>query len=130
MKETVNVEYRISYKFKKFYAYFDVLYDTCGTTINDIYNSINSLPLKKVLYSKGSVNSNLNLINNVVLKAYKEKTGIDGFIDTSSIGSLDDIKVNKLREIKYLLQSNGIKGLWNYKRCSDDDKKEIKLLSR
>lgn len=130
LKETKTVEYRISYKFDDFYAYFDVLYDTCGTTINDLYDCINSLKLKKVLYSKGSVNSNLNLINNVVLKAYKEKTGIDGVIDIDSIGFSDNIKVSKLREIKYLLQSSGIKGLFEYRRFSEEDKKEIKLLSR
>ena len=86
--------------------------------------------MEEVIYSKGSVKSNLNLINNVVLDAYKKKTGIDGFIDTSSIGSSDNIKVSKLRELKYLLQSSGIKGLIDYKKNSDDDKEEIKLLSR
>lgn len=130
LKETKKVEYRISYKFKNFNAYFDVLYNTCGTTVNDIYNSINSLKLEEVIYSKGSVKSNLNLINNVVLDAYKKKTGIDGFIDTSNIGSSNNIKVSKLRELKYILQSSGIKGLIDYKENSDDDKKEIKLLSR
>ena len=86
--------------------------------------------MEEVIYSKGSIKSNLNLINNVVLDAYKKKTGIDGFIDTSNIGSSNNIKVSKLRELKYILQSSGIKGLIDYKENSDDDKKEIKLLSR
>lgn len=130
LNNTKNIQYRLNYKFKDFYAYFDVLYDTNGTSINDIYNSINKLKFEKVLYSKGSIETNLELINNVVLDAYKKKTGIDGFIDIASIGVFDNIKSKKLSEIRYLLKSSGIRGLFDSRIKNDEGKREIKLLSR
>lgn len=133
LKETIEVEYTITYKLNNFYAPFKVSYQTNGTNVKEVFEKINSAYLENILYSKGKVKTSLDKINQVVEEEYHKKTGRTTKIDENSIhiNNMESIpKVKKLKMLKYLLINNGIKGLANYGSQNKQAKEEIKILSR
>lgn len=133
LKETTNVEYSIRYSYDNFYAPFNVSYTTAGTTINELYAKINSLKFDVIVHENEKIPTNLEKMNNAVLREYNKNNNKTCDIKMESVGSNlnKQIEVSKLKLLKYLITSNGfISGLNKYMKSDENSKKEFKLLSK
>ena len=138
LSKTKSVEYFVNFDFKakkepKVFS-FNVRKDlnNSNLTIKDIDSIISSVSFDYLIREKGNKKITLDQLVSVAFEAYKKVHGKDAEISHKPV-NIKDLKVNnsifsKFRRTKYLVKTNGIKGLAMATKLTDADKENIQLL--
>ena len=124
LRKTTKVEYEIAYIVDDSHCDFDISYYTKGTTVKEINEKMNNLYFDRIKIKGKEIVMNKEELNSIVKGYFGGKGKTLNFIAEQS---QKEKEVSKLKKLKYMLLSNGLKGILNY---SNYDKEEVNLLSR
>jgi len=137
LEKTKKVEYVIGYKFsglnKNQVINFNVCKNVNYLDIKDINDIVSRLDFDYLIRKDGEKELTRYQLSDIALRAYEKMSGSETINKPNFNVNIKDLVVNnnvfsKFRRTKYLVKTNGIKGIVRAFNLNDEDKENIQLL--